>query len=233
MLKQNRSIAVATLCAFFAVSFSRTVGAQEKNGGILPPQTKYAGLSYGEWTAAWWQWALGIPEAINPVEDTTGEFCAVDQSGPVWFMGSSFGNSIERSCTIPAGKALFLPVFPWIFGAGVGDCSGPDCVVDTLRASAAAAAESATVLEVTIDCLPVQNVRDYRATSPVPFSVTFPDGAVFGLPAGTTYPQVTDGYWLMLAPLDVGSHTIRVHVVSSLGADFQVDYHLTIVAGKK
>src|SRR5258707_10392678 len=141
MKKLYRSSVLAVLFALFAACLTAVCDAQGTNPGIIPPEAKYAGRSSGEWTAAWWQWALGIPEAQNPVEDTTGEFCAVGQSGPVWFMGSSFGNSIARSCTIPAGKALFLPVFPWIFGAGVGDCGGSDCVVDTLRASAAAAAE--------------------------------------------------------------------------------------------
>ena len=27
-------------------------------------------------TAEWWQWALGAPATVNPVDDTTGEFCA-------------------------------------------------------------------------------------------------------------------------------------------------------------
>src|ERR1044071_3967152 len=170
MNQPNRSFVLAILLVLFAPSLNGGAKAQGTTPGISPPQSHPYGKTYGEWTAAWWQWALSIPEAINPVEDATGEFCAVGQSGPVWFTGSTFGNSIERSCTIPAGKALFLPVFPRIFGGVLGDCSAPDCVVDTLRASAAAAAESATVLDVTIDCLPVQNVRDYRATSPVPFS---------------------------------------------------------------
>ena len=31
-------------------------------------------------------------------------------------------------------------------------------------------------------------------------------------PTGTFFPHVADGYWLMLAPLHAGQHTIQVYV---------------------
>jgi hypothetical protein len=60
-------------------------------------------------------------------------------------------------------------------------------------------------MEVSIDGVPVQDLRSYRAFSPDAFSVTLPANNVLqylGLTsdiAGTYYPQVSDGYWLMLA----------------------------------
>jgi len=89
------------------------------NPGILPPQSHPQGKTYGEWAVAWWQWALSIPEAQSPVADATGEFAGVGQSGPVWFLAGTFGNSAERTVTVPAGKSIFMPVHNWIFGAGV------------------------------------------------------------------------------------------------------------------
>ena len=80
------------------------------NPGALPPQSLPYGHTYGEWAALWWQWALGIPESMNPVEDTTGQFAGVGQQGPVWFLGGTFGNSVERGITVPRGKAIFMPV---------------------------------------------------------------------------------------------------------------------------
>ena len=185
------------------------------NPGVLPINSTPNGKTYGEWTAAWWQWALSIPADRNPILDTTGAFCSEGQSGPVWFYAATFGNSAERSCTIPTGKTIFMPVFPWIFGAAVGDCEpigSGECVLEDLQAAAAAATEAAEVLEVTIDGVDVQNIRNYRASSPGAFSITFPEGAVFGLPAGTFFPNVADGYWLMLTPLSPGEHTIEVFV---------------------
>ena len=67
--------------------------------------------------------------------------------------------------------------------------------------------------------------------SPV-FSVTLPEGNVVDVPSGTYAPLVSDGYWLMLAPLAAGAHTI--HFKSSItggpfaGTTTEVTYHLTI-----
>jgi hypothetical protein len=56
-------------------------------------------------------------------------------------------------------------------------------------------------------------------------------------PAGTTSPSVSDGYFLMLAPLSVGSHTIHfkgsaVFTQAQDGFDFRfsmdITYHLIV-----
>jgi hypothetical protein len=191
------------------------------------------GKSYGQWAVAWWQWAFSIPAANNPVLDSTGVFAGVGQHGPVWFLGGSFGDSSERTLTIPAGKAIFMPVHQWVFGASVFDCEpsnpGVPCDVPTLRAAAAAAATSVQTMVVTIDGDTVPNMRQYRALSPGTFSLTFPEGAALGFAAGTFAPQVADGYWLMLAPLESGRHNIRVRVVNpAAGADYTLVYHIKI-----
>jgi hypothetical protein len=207
--------------------------ASSASAGVTPVNSRPHGQSYGQWATAWWQWALSIPAATNPLLDTTGEFAGAGQSGSVWFLGGSFGDSQERSLTIPAGKAIFFPVHVWIFGAIANDCEpsvpGVTCDVPTLRASAAAAATAATVLEVSIDGQPVSNLRDYRALSPGGFNVTLPEGNVVGLPAGTYGPQVADGYWLMLTPFSVGQHTIVVHAVNpSFGIEYTLTYHIMV-----
>jgi len=229
------ALLITTLLALAGAALVRADLAANSlnNPGIIPPQATPNDKSYGEWTAAWWQWALSIPDAQNPLQDTTGAFAGVGQSGPVWFLGGTFGGSAERNVTVPTGKSIFMPVHNWIFGSAVGDCDptnpGVPCDVPTLRAAAASAATGAEVLEAWIDGAQVNNIRDYRAFSPAPFSVTLPAGAVFGIPAGTYYPQVSDSYWLMLAPLSNGAHTIRVHVVNSaFGIDQNLIVHLTV-----
>ena len=186
------------------------------NSGIFPPQSKPYGRSYGEWATKWWQWVMSIPADRNPLTDATGEFAGEGQSGPVWFAGGTFGNSVERSYSVPAGKALFVPVSNVIFGAGVFDCDptapGVSCVVCDLQDLAAANSEAIEVLEVMIDGRRVKNVRQYRASSPKPFAIHYPENSVAGVPAGDYYPNVADGYWLMLEPLAKGQHEIVIHV---------------------
>jgi hypothetical protein len=216
-----------------AASFSQ---ARNQNPGILPPHSSPHGRTYGEWTVRWWQWALGIPADRNPLADQTGEFCAEGQTGSVWFLAGTFGNSVERSCTIPPGKTIFMPVFNWIFGSGVFDCEptvpGVPCDVAALRDIAAANTEVAEVLEMRIDGVPVQNVRGYRAFSPEAFPITYPENSVTGVDAGTYFPQVSDGYWLMMTPFSKGQHLIEVSVRAPdtiFGLlEFTVVYHLTV-----
>src|SRR5215475_14736775 len=56
---------------------------------IAPIQTIPEGQTYGRWAAAWWQWALGVPAAVNPLTDPTGEQCAQRQVDQVWFLAGS------------------------------------------------------------------------------------------------------------------------------------------------
>jgi hypothetical protein len=205
------------------------------NSQVLPLDSSPYGNTYGEWSARWWQWALSIPAATNPGLDETGAHCAEGQSGPVWFLaGSFFGGTFERACTVPPDKALFFPIVNAAFGAAVFDCEptqpGVPCNITVLRAAAAASMDPVT-LEASLDGVPVRQLREFRVQSPV-FSVTLPEGNVVGVPSGTYAPMVSDGYWLMLAPLSAGAHTI--HFKNEItggpfaGTATEVTYHLTI-----
>jgi hypothetical protein len=209
---------LAAAIMIFPAGINTIAAGRNPNPGVLPVDSTPYGHTYGEWTAKWWQWAFSVPADRNPLTDETGAFCGEGQSGPVWFYAGTFGNSAERVCEVPAGKGIFMPVFNWVFGAGVFYCDptvpGVPCDVPTLRANAAANTEAAEVLEVSIDGVPVQNVRAYRDSSPEPFRLTYPENSVVGVPAGSYAPNVADGYWLMLSPLSKGAHTISVHVVA-------------------
>lgn len=162
--------------------------------------------------------------------DTTGANCAAGQSGKVWFLAGVFGGSVTRTCTVPAGKALFFPVLNAVFGSGVFDCepTAPGvCDVAALRAGAAARMDNPISLAVSIDGVAVQHLKAYRVPSPV-FSLTFPAGAIFGLPEGAFSPNVGDGYYVMLTPRSAGPHTIYLKGVANNGDSVEVTYHLTV-----
>lgn len=183
---------------------------------------------------------MSIPADRNPLTDSTGEFAGEGQSGPVWFVAGTFGNSAERSFTVPAGKTIFMPVFNCIFGAGVFDCDptvpGVPCVVCDLQDTAAENTEAIEVLDVTIDGQPLKDVRQYRASSPGAFSIEYPENSLVGVPAGTYFPQVADGYWLMLAPLEKGVHEIVVKVRGETPyfglVEYEITHNITVTAGK-
>src|SRR5260370_721434 len=68
--------------------------------------------SFKKLSAEWWQWALSIPESVNPQLDETGEDAVVGQRGSVWFLAGVFnGGAVVRNMVlVPEGTALFFPV---------------------------------------------------------------------------------------------------------------------------
>jgi hypothetical protein len=172
----------------------------------FPVDTIQYGLTYGEWTARWWQWALSIPEDRNPVADETGENCDEGQSGPVWFLAGTYGGLNERVCTIPAGKSILFPTVN-------GLCTlieRPNLRTESeLRNCAIALNEGVTQLMVTIDGQPIseQQIRSYRVQSPL-FDVALPNGNIITGQEGSTQ-GVSDGFWVFLAPLAPGAHDIH------------------------
>jgi hypothetical protein len=61
--------------------------------------------------ARWWQWAMSIPIAKNPVCDETGACAAEGQPDDVWFLAGTFGGKVSRSCSVPYGRPIFFPAF--------------------------------------------------------------------------------------------------------------------------
>jgi hypothetical protein len=93
-------------------SDGNTNNSHVSNGqiAVLSVDSKRYGLTYGEWTAKWWQWGYSIPKDINPAYDDTGKNCAQKQNGPVWFLAGTYGHAVNRGWDIPAGKAILFPI---------------------------------------------------------------------------------------------------------------------------
>jgi hypothetical protein len=206
---------------------------------IVQPTQKYAGKTYGQWSAAWWRWAANISEPNSPVTDDTGADCAVNQKGPVWFLAGATGptgGSATRRCTVPADKAILVPIInaecdtltePTVGGteAQLRACAKGfmDLVTQT----------SASVDGTAIDLGPVSQGR-FRFQSPL-FTITFapnngfyPDGSVAG-----TGTAVADGFWLLIRPLPKGQHTIDFQGTAVFGdVVFQVGVHYDLTVTK-
>jgi hypothetical protein len=196
---------------------------QSLNPGVFDPGTSPYGASYGEWSARWWQWVASVPSPTNPILDDTGANCGVSQSGPVWYLAGNFGGRTTRSCTVPSNKALLYPVLNSL-------CWRPSDFKTEQegRACAAGFLTSATKLRSEVDDVPLQSLSSYRTQSPL-FRFTVPRDNVFGLTPPLTRDGISDGFWIMLAPLSPGQH--RVHFHGEL-SDFQfvvdVTYRLTV-----
>jgi hypothetical protein len=202
-------------------------GQGNLNPGIAPPGSKPHGLSYGEWAAEWWNWALSTPAEVNPLLDESGTCGHIGQQGQVWFLAGTFGGSVERHLEIPSGTALFFPILNTVVAA-----TEEDETEEQMRAQAREIFEPNVTLhiEATIDGIPVQTPWGYAAESPA-FTLHLPEGALLdqlsGL-SGDLEPAVAAGYWLFLNPLPVGTHEIHFRGVQ---ADFETEvmYEVTVV----
>jgi hypothetical protein len=205
------------------------------NPGILPPQSHPYGKTYGAWGAEWFKWLYSIPVDRNPITDPTGEFGSLNQSGPVWFLAGTFGTTAERTLTIPEGKGLFFPIFNYFNDYPCPDSTFHPAPGQTLEAflaeGAAGVIDLATALAVQVDGVELQNPFNYRAASHLVTFTADPSWVALD-PCVTGQPQfgVSDGYWVMLAPLPKGEHTIHIlATVDAWGFRLDVTYHLTVL----
>ena len=142
-------------------------------------------------------------------------------------LGGTFGGSAERTCTVPAGKAIFFPI--------VNAFCSAEGTEEEMRACARAFVDQTTGLEAEVDGVPLVDLERYRAESPN-FVIVLPEGDVFGAGPGMFEPSVADGFWILLAPLSVGEHTISFRGELGGGPDeggfeTEVSYVLTVAAG--
>jgi hypothetical protein len=190
------------------------------NPKVLPPGSTPFGKSYAQWHVAWWNWAMSIPAPINPLlnaddpgDQTTSALpvwigpyeASTDQSGHVWFLAETFRNGwvVERDATIPAGTTLCFPIqnhmlFGWpnLPQAEAWMRSYLRLVLDTAD------------VRCEIDGVPVNNPDRYRCQSPA-VPMILGEENLPGIPPGPHGMMVDDGYYLILAPLSVGRHTIH------------------------
>jgi hypothetical protein len=182
---------------------------------VSPEFDAFSGRSYGELTAAWWQWLYSFPASQNPQVAQGAVDCSVSQSGPIWFLAvSSTGtDTYVRSCEIPRQKALFFPVLngSWVNEPGENLTVAEkrdilDGVISDLRpgifADFGLPGSRACRLEVTVDGeISTFSVPTVRVQSP-PFVATKPT---------TVDPEaISDGFWVLLPPLSPGQHVLRI-----------------------
>ena len=251
--KMLASLALTAALALLTATAGQAQGVNN-NPSVLPPNSHPYGKTYGQWSAAWWQWVFSLPATASPQFDTAE--CSAGQSGSVWFLAGTFGGApLVRNCTIPTGKALFFPIFnAWADNTGCAAslCPPTTYSVDQLQAIAKSLVDQGSQLACVIDGQAVHGLSDilntpYRVQSPA-FSYTLPNNpnnvintflagcysppvplsSVCYASGGQVSPAAADGVYLMLAPLSPGSHTI--HLSASLGgAPFlDITYNLTV-----
>ena len=203
------------------------INADSINPGVFSKDSAPYGIPYGEWLAKWWQWTFSIPTAQHPRDEYTPEKCAINQEGPVWFLADQLGGREERTCTIPAGKAIFVPLLVGLCDYGQSDVKSDE---DLRRCSKAG--NEYGVIEATVDGVKLKNLEQYRTQSGF-FNITIPEDNIYDNGPGT-FRALTDGFFVFLEPLPPGKHDVhlKVSVLNPIEQQYNYNadwtYHLII-----
>jgi hypothetical protein len=240
-----RFLTAACVCAAMALPVSSAMAGGGGRAAAVSPNELVAGMSYGDWGAAWWQWAVSIPTENNPLSGSEDSDCTEGQgSSPVFFLGGTFGDTdevietpeivdITRECDVPLGSYLFFPIINVLSHSADEEPIEVEALQREDAAFLVANFVDVDSLEVTVDGKTVRgakNLSEFRAQSPnLPF--TLPEDNVLGAAPGR-YHGTTDGYWMMLEPLSPGAHEVRflgnVVVEGEIVFGLDITYDLTI-----
>jgi len=192
-----------------------------------PPPARPHLKPYSTWAALWWQWAVGTPASVNPVLDTTGANCAVNQPVPgVFFLAGTFSSgTTQRTCTVPVGSALLIPILPKAYFAQQTD--PPAERTEAFVRAQNHCVEQSPSLTLTVDGVTLANPLSYLEFSDI-FSVTLPPDNVFGVPPQLLSPSADEGYYGFIEPLAPGAHTVRIASSSACGITEDVRYTLNV-----
>jgi hypothetical protein len=205
-------IRAAALAAIALMGIAVTGTASAAPGSVvLPPQQQ----NYGQLGMLWWKWALAIPADKNPILDQSGKNCGVDQNGGRWFLAGTPGGTAPRVCTIPAGKTIFFPIItlendypcpePPIFEPAPGQS-----LKDFLTEGAVSVIDQVSELHASLDNNDIPILNSYRGTSNMYSFAGDPSMTVLDpCITGSQQKAVSDGYWLLLAPLSPGHHFLQ------------------------
>ena len=146
---------------------------------------------------------------------------------PVFFLTASFGGKVLRSqCVVPAGKALFFPILNDQQSGGM-----PSPTTDAANRSAvnsSVAQLTASSLRLEVDGVNVPDLADLRVNATKfscvlgkpPNFYTCAGGPSLSGPLNDAYQG---GYYVLLAPLPKGSHTIHFQGSASTTPPFSTD----------
>jgi hypothetical protein len=240
-------VAVVLGMSMAVLTIPSVIANNDPQARVITPDSVAYGRTYSEWSAAWWQWTFSIPVASHPLFDN-GD-CSIGQSGPVWFLGGKFcqtggvcTGAATRSCSVPAGEALFFPILnvedsaPEEPAFGCGDSFPPltGGTIAEMRKCAGSFVDGTNHLEADVDGKAIRHLKTEFRVPSVEFEVTWPSDNVLNAigegpyAAGTYSPVVDDGIYVMLPPLSAGSHTLHFKGSFANGFTEDITYNLVV-----
>jgi hypothetical protein len=195
-----------------------SASASPTSVNIYPPGSKPYGLSTAEHIENFWKWQISLPsepEGEHPISDLTGEKCTKGQlnsNSSVFYLSGAGGKTVERTCTIPPGKGILIPVMTVVASEKEYPGSSVSELADIVKK------DQDSVMALSLDVngtrYNLDDLKKFR-TATGEFEVTFPEDGIFGITEAGPSKAVADGYYLLTEPLSEGNYTI--HYNGALG----------------
>lgn len=175
----------------------------------------------------WWQYILSFPRAENPMYDKKGDACYVGQHGDTWHLALMFGGTAVRSCEVPEGVALVVPVtamacFPPYAPGELETCD------EWVNSGRTYWVERSLTIDG-VSYYPGYTVSGpYKVAYPVNGLSKFFGGTNPPLRAGVYEPASDGGNYARISGLAVGQHVLHQRAVGDDGFVIDVTWNLTV-----
>ena len=194
--------------SLFLFEDSAVYSQSQGNLSIYDTNAKPYGLSYEDHVIKYNKFILSIPLDSNPGTDETGERCTTGQNlenSSIFYLTGGSGGNIERTCTIPAGLGLFIPMIE--VEASTGEV--PGATVEDLHQIAETDQDNvkSLVLRINATEYPYDYLKKFR-THTHEFDIVFPENALFGANPGPS-KVVGDGHYVITNPVSPGTYRIQ------------------------
>ena len=170
-------------------------------------------------TTQWWQDFMALTGGAGALDR-----CDVGTRNVVFLAGTAAGDTVARSCTIPANKSILVP----LINVECSEAEDNGSTFRELKACTSGFVSDFTDLILIVDGVRVRHLTEFRVQSRL-FRFTAVEGNPFGIDPALRTPSVSDGYWAQIGPFREGTHLV------SFGGSYppgpfstRSDYTLTI-----
>jgi hypothetical protein len=170
----------------------------------------------------WWQWALSMPAAVNPVLDNSGARCMLGQRGNLWFLAGNTGGRTVRKCTLAAPARVLIPVH------------NTACVPDAQRSEQQCADavlahwQSFSFAEARLDGAAQALIDQPPVPGESVFTIAVPKDGMLDLKPGLYRATAAAGRWAIVDLAQPGLYTLQVRAFNAAGVAIDVTYRLTV-----
>lgn len=177
-------------------------------GTVIAPSEAPLGASYADWGVGWWQWLLNVP----PIEDPEVGDCQAGQGGEVFYIPHvPPGMAVTTDCTVAPDQWILASAGGTFWDSSDGSVDTSDELLSLVEADIPLFSEPAVI----VDGEEVADIASYWVVNPA-FTIEYAEGNVFGLPTGS-WDAAMGGWFVMIPPLEPGSHTIVVRDAVDMG----------------